>query len=213
MISSTKKHQRKPASVSKNLAIYWTFLRPYTFLFVLTLLAIFVVSVIHIVERYLFKEVIDGGTQFAEGSLLASVFVQLLIGIGIFYLVLLLTKALMNWFELYFLHKLESKIILDLKHHFFTHLVYLSHKFHTTHKSGSLIARLIRGGGAVERMTDVLTFNIAPLLFELIVVSYALFSVDKRTLIVIFFYSHYFYSLQLFYPILSTTTASNSEYA
>ncbi|MDP1694214.1 MAG: ABC transporter ATP-binding protein [Candidatus Woesearchaeota archaeon] len=187
MISIKKKPKRRPISIRRNLAIYWSFLKPYTFLFVLALLAILMISVIHVFERYLFKYAIDGSTQFGEGTLASSAFLHLLFLVAAFYLASLLIKALMNWLQFYFIHKVESNMILDLKHHFFKHLVYLSHKFHTTHKSGSLISRIIRGGGAVENMTDVLVFNIAPLLFELLVVSYALFSVDRRTIFVIFF--------------------------
>lgn len=185
-MSKEMQQQKRRAPIKLNLAIYWSFLKPYTHFFVLALAAIFMISVIHVVERYLFKHAIDGSTQFGEGILTSSVFLHLLVVVAAFYLFLLLIKAVMNWLQFYFLHILESKIILDVKHFYFTHLVYLSHKFHTTHKSGSLIARLIRGGRAVETMTDVLAFNIAPLVFELVVVSYALFGVDKRNLLIIF---------------------------
>ncbi|HXL72291.1 MAG TPA: ABC transporter ATP-binding protein, partial [bacterium] len=47
----------------------------------------------------------------------------------------------------------------------------LSHGFHSSHKTGSLISRLLRGSSAVESMTDVIIFQILPLLFQLILVS------------------------------------------
>ena len=51
-----------------------------------------------------------------------------------------------------------------IKQKFFNHLVDLDHSFHITHKTGSLISRLTRGRGATERLTDVITFNIEPMI-------------------------------------------------
>jgi ATP-binding cassette subfamily B protein len=54
-----------------------------------------------------------------------------------------------------------------MKRNFFNHLLVLDYNFHTSHKTGSLISKLLRIGGAVERMTDVFIFNFAPLIFQL----------------------------------------------
>lgn len=187
MAQAKNTRKRRPLNTWRNLAIYGSFLRPYTLFFVLALLVVFAISVLHVVERYLFKLAIDGSTNFGGGTLSSASFIHLLLVLIGAYLLLLLMKGIMSWLDLYFINRLEVNIILDLKRRFFNHLLYLSHRFHTTHKTGSLISRLIRGGGAVERMTDVLIFNVAPLIFELLVVTYALFSVDKRTFFVILF--------------------------
>jgi ABC-type multidrug transport system fused ATPase/permease subunit len=60
-----------------------------------------------------------------------------------------------RWIYLYKINLLESDLIADIKRYYFNHLLTLSHGFHTTHKTGSLISRLSRGSGAVETMTDV----------------------------------------------------------
>ena len=62
----------------------------------------------------------------------------------------------------------------DLKNKYFGHILGLDHKFHTSHKTGSLISRLIRGSSAMERMTDVIAFNFTPLIIQLTLVAASL---------------------------------------
>jgi len=78
---------------------------------------------------------------------------------------------------------MESGMIVDLKRRFFNHIIELDYSFHTTHKTGSLISRLTRGGGAMERMTDVIIFNIAPMIFSLAVVTASLIYFDLGPII------------------------------
>jgi ATP-binding cassette subfamily B (MDR/TAP) protein 6 len=65
---------------------------------------------------------------------------------------------------------LETGLIRDVKQFYFNHLLTLSHGFHSSHKTGSLISRLSRGSGAVEAMTDVIIFQYVPLLFQIALV-------------------------------------------
>ena len=87
------------------------------------------------------------------------------------YVSIVLGKAISKWVNIHLVNKLDAGLIWDLKRKFFNHLVHLSHHFHTTHKTGSLISRLGRGGGAVERMTDAIVFSFAPTIFQIILVS------------------------------------------
>jgi len=81
---------------------------------------------------------------------------------------------------------LSGKMTADLKRRFFNHIINLSHSFHTTHKTGSLISRIIRGSGGIDRMNDVIIFNTAPLVFQLILVSGALIYFNLIPALVIF---------------------------
>ena len=65
-------------------------------------------------------------------------------------------------------------MVRDLKQKFFNYILGLSHSFHTSNKTGSLISRLTRGGRAIERMSDILLFNFTPLIFQLILVGVSL---------------------------------------
>ena len=92
-----------------------------------------------------------------------------------------------KFIQLNCINKLESNLIADLKKKFFNHLIGLSYHFYTTHKTGSLISKFIRGGRAMERMTDVLLFNFAPLILQFIVVFASLIYFSLVPALVVFF--------------------------
>jgi ABC-type transport system involved in Fe-S cluster assembly fused permease/ATPase subunit len=69
----------------------------------------------------------------------------------------------------------------------------LDHKFYTSHKTGSLISRLTRGAGAMERMTDSLVFEFAPLILQTIILTSSLLYLDKTSALIIFLGIGYFY--------------------
>ena len=174
MTQTTKDSKKRTIDIRYNLSIYFSFLKRYKLLFILSLLTILFLESSQVVDKYLFKLIIDRSTQVEGNSLLATNFMQFLLSLALIYLVLICSKAVANWLRHHFINVLETRMIFDVKRRFFDHILYLSHRFHTTHKTGSLISRLIRGGGSIERMTDVLVFNIAPLFFQLGVVSLSL---------------------------------------
>ena len=169
-----------------NLKVYWSFVRRYKFLFYLVLFIILINQVSSVVDKFFFKEIVDRGTEFAAGTLARDAFVQILSTILIFYLALSLFKSVTRWLQMHFLNQLESKVIVDLKKKFFDHILRLSYNFHTTHRTGSLISRLLRGGRAVEEMTDVILFSIAPLLFQMIAICISLLYFDSLSALIVF---------------------------
>src|SRR3990172_10439272 len=76
-------------------------------------------------------------------------------------------------------------MIVDIKRKFFNHLITLDHSFHISHKTGAMISGIIRGGGAMERMTDVIAFNFITILFQLAVVTFSLIYLDKFSAVII----------------------------
>ena len=161
-----------------NFKVYWSILKKYKLLIAVLLLAILVIETIRVVEKYLFKVVIDKGTEFAAGTLLQNQFVQLVILIALVYLGMTLLRAFIRWFHIEFINKLDGNVIKDLKRKMFDHILHLSYNFHTTNKTGSLISRLVRGGSAIERINGVIVFNTAPLVFQLIVAGLSLLYFD-----------------------------------
>ncbi|MBS3145041.1 ABC transporter ATP-binding protein [Candidatus Woesearchaeota archaeon] len=186
MTQTTKDSKKRTIDIRYNLSIYFSFLKRYKLLFILSLLTILFLESSQVVDKYLFKLIIDRSTQVEGNSLLATNFMQFLLSLALIYLVLICSKAVANWLRHHFINVLEARMIFDVKRRFFDHILYLSHRFHTTHKTGSLISRLIRGGGSIERMTDVLVFNIAPLLFQLGVVSLSLLYFNWISALVVF---------------------------
>lgn len=175
MIKKDKpKKNKKTISFKYNISEYWSLLRRYKKLLFGTLLLSLLVEILLIADKFLFKIIIDDGTEFIEGSLSAEIFVQTLIVIGVIFVGILLIRPIIKYFSICFLQVLEGDLIKDLKERYFNHILELSHSFHTTHKTGALISRLSRGAGAVEGMTDIIAFQFAPLIFSLIIVGFSL---------------------------------------
>ena len=81
---------------------------------------------------------------------------------GILFALILIVKVVGAWFRLYAVNHLDAKLMRDLKQKFFNHLIYLSHKFHSEKKTGSIISRITRGSRSIEVITDVIIFQCCP---------------------------------------------------
>src|SRR3989344_700516 len=171
--------KKAPLDVKYILKTYWGFLRKEKPLFTGVVFSALVLSVFGFASRYLFKIIVDNGEIFTNGKLTTNEFIQLLIIIGIIWSLVLVLSAITRWIRLHLINKLEVRIMFNLKNYYYTHIVNLSHKFHTTHKTGSLISRISRGSSAMERMTDFIGFQTLTLVFELVVSGIALMTVDK----------------------------------
>jgi len=176
----------KQENNKKNLQLYWGLLRNYKLLIVALLLVILLVQVSYVAERFLFKVIIDKGTAFAEQTITKEILIASLILVGILFGAMVLVRAIMKWFHIHFINILDAKVIFDLKQKFFSHVLHLSYNFHTTHRTGSLISRLVRGGSAVERINGVFVFNAVPLIFQLIAVSLSIVFFDWGAALVVF---------------------------
>ncbi|MEK6926185.1 MAG: ABC transporter ATP-binding protein [Nanoarchaeota archaeon] len=157
-----------------NLKEYWDFLKKYKKLLFSLLFISLVVESLLTLDKFLFKRIIDDGSSFIGGSLGQSIFVQVLMIILAIYAGSIILRVAGKWLVINLLNKLDSGLIQDIKVKYFSHILRLSHNFHTTHKTGSLISRMNRGSGAIETMTDIIVYNAAPLFFQLIVVGFTL---------------------------------------
>jgi ATP-binding cassette subfamily B protein len=173
-----KEELYKKVDFKKNLRKYWLIVRPYRWLAIGIILLATFYEVLHLIEKYLFKVILDNGTTYLEGTLERSAFIHILLIVAAVYIGLLFFKLVDHWFRIGMTNILESKMIFDLKKKFFDHIVSLAHSFHTTHKTGSLISKLNRGAGALERLTDFIIFNVAPVLLQIVIVSISLFTME-----------------------------------
>ena len=153
---------------------YFKYIWKFKFMFLLLLFSVFLLEIFHLIPNFLFKSLIDNGTLFSNGNLERIDFVHLLLILLSIYLVTRFFLVLMSYIRAKYLALVETKIIFNLKNHFFNHIVNLDHNFHTTHKSGSLISKLNRGAGAIEGLTDVIFFNFAPFFIQVIVIGASL---------------------------------------
>ena len=175
----------KKVNFKENFKVFLKFAKPYKWLFIVVIILATLVELERLGEKYLFKIVLDNGSNFLEGTLGKSQFSSILLIVGGVFIGLTLLKAIDHWFRIGILNKIEVRMLYDLKKTFFDHIITLHHGFHTTHKTGSMISRINRGTGALERMTDFLVFNIVPLILQIVIVGVSIFFFDKLTALVI----------------------------
>lgn len=181
-----------------NLKLYYDLAKRYKISFVVLILIATALEAAGLWEKFLYKEIIDQGTNFLEGSLAAQVFIGILLSIALTYVVIIVTKSIGHWLKLHFMNRMETELIYDLKSKFFNHIVRLDHNFHTTHKTGSMISRLSRGSRAIEVITDFFVFNLAPLVLEVILLGGALIYFDYLTAISVVITAAIFIAFSLF---------------
>lgn len=157
-----------------NLREYWKVLKKHKWYFYTLLVVSLLVEVLLTVDKFLFKRIIDDGTKFLENTLPKEIFVKTLIIIAIIFAIVAVSRAVLKWFNTHMINVLDAQLIQEVKVKYFNHILRLSHNFHTTHKTGSLISRLGRGSGAVESMTDIFVYNLAPLIFQIFIVGISL---------------------------------------
>lgn len=166
---SAEKHKlEKKVDYKYNLSEYYGFLKNYKLPFFMLIFLSILHEVKQIADKYLFKVIIDRGTEFSSGLIVLDVFIKAVIVIGVIYASIAGLNLFVNWFKIHYLNILDAGMIIDLKQKYFSHILNLDQNFHTTHKTGSLISRLGRGASAIERMNDVLLFDMSPLIFQTI---------------------------------------------
>ncbi|MBN2566943.1 ABC transporter ATP-binding protein [Candidatus Woesearchaeota archaeon] len=175
------KRQRLQIDFRYNLKVFYGLLERYWPLFGTLLCVIFVIEATNVVDKFLFKEIIDRGAEFTEGTLLRAEFTQSLLLIAAVFVAQFLVRMAFRWLFIHLINRLDGSLIRDLKERFFSHLIHLSYDFHTTHRTGSLISRLVRGGSAIERVMDVIAFNFVPLVFQLVVVAGSMLLFDAAS--------------------------------
>jgi ATP-binding cassette, subfamily B, heavy metal transporter len=169
----------------RNLKIYFKFVKKHKAIVLALMFMVFLLEVIRVIEKYLFKIIIDRGTEFSAGTLLKEPFVAILLIVAGTYIGVHIMRVIMKFYHLHVMNRLLMNTMTELKRYYYNHILHLSHKFHTSHKTGSLISRLIRGSSAMERLTDVFIFNVAPLIFQFILVVGSLIYLDLRSAVVI----------------------------
>ncbi len=167
---ANNKKEKYKIDFKYNLNVFWSFLKRYNLIWITLLFLVLLIGGKQVLDKFLFKVIIDKGTEFAAGNLAREIFVNILIILGIVFLGLIILNTIVKWFETNLLFKLESRLIRDLKYKFFNHIISLDQKFHVTHKTGSLISRLMKGSGAIERITDVFIYSFAPFILQTIIV-------------------------------------------
>ncbi len=168
-----------------NLHIYLSLLKNYKFLFGALVVLTLIIEGTHIFDKLVFKYLIDNGTAFAAKTLDVAQFIRILTILAICYGGIIIVKVVGKWLHLHMLNRLEANLMLDLKRKFFNHLIHLSHNFYTSNKTGALISRLNRGAKGMETLTDIIVWNLLPMVFSLILVGTTLFYLNWSSSVII----------------------------
>ncbi len=179
------KKAKKDIDFWYNLKIYFSFLKNYKVIFTILLLISLILEASNTVEKFLFRAIVDNGTLYGAGELSKELLIAKFYFIALIFLGLVIIRVFLRWAEPTLIHKLEANLMFDVKRKFFAHLLQLSHNFHITHKTGSLISRIGRGSHAMERMTDFFIFNTSPILFQLAIIAFTVPYFDKVSTVVI----------------------------
>ena len=169
-----------------NLSEYWGALRRHKMSLSLLMLSVLVIELTGVMGSFLFKEIVDNGTLFADGSLPLKEFQFILLAVAGIFILSNLLHIVGLWFRNLFSAKIEVKMMNYLKMKYFRHIVKLDHGFHSTHKTGSLISRMNRGIASVERISDNILYNFVGTSLQLLIVglSIAYFDVSAAVVIV-----------------------------
>lgn len=188
MAKIKKKYKKKKLQIDSNynLREFWSFLRKYKFSLAFVIFLVLIHEIKQIADKFLFKVVIDNGALYIAQEITREAFKHILIIVAMVFLIMMVINVFNNWLQIHVINRLENKLMADLKRKYLNHLVDLDHDFHVTHKTGSLISRLKRGSNAMEGMVDILAFNFAPLILQVIIAIFSIVYFDWVPALVLF---------------------------
>ncbi|MEK6908893.1 MAG: ABC transporter ATP-binding protein [Nanoarchaeota archaeon] len=190
----------KELDVKYILKTYWSFVKNYKLLILGVTISVLLITLSSIGVRYLFKYLLDNGELFSNGEITISIFTNLILLVAILWAVAVFIACTARWFRSHFINILEAKSVFNLKNYYYNHILTLSYKFHTTHKTGSLISRLLRGSSAMERISNFAFYQTLAIIFEVALSGTALILVSWKIGLVIvltaIIFTTYSYNLQ-----------------
>ena len=105
------KKNKKKISFRYNISEYWSFLKKYKLLFFATLFFTLLVESFLLIDKFLFKIIIDNGTEFVNGSLAQEIFINTLIIVAGVFVGILIVRTISKWLSMHVLQILEGNLI------------------------------------------------------------------------------------------------------
>ncbi len=194
-----KNKDEKKIHFKRNFKEYLKIVSRHKGLYITMILMVILTEIIFLADKYLYKWFVDDSEKFLSGVLSQSIFVQTLLLIAGIYLGLVFLRSFSNWLNMHLIAIVEPKLIKDLKEKYFGHILKLSHRFHSEHKSGKLISRLNRGASSMEGITDVFVFQAGPIIIQFLVIfaSIAIFTWKPAVVLLFVVLAFISYSLYL----------------
>jgi ABC-type multidrug transport system fused ATPase/permease subunit len=150
---------------SSDIHLWWRFLsllKPYRGRLLVTFLATFIRPLLNAAKIYLLKLIVDNLAQSPTSQL-----ALLICGA---YLAIALLKGMANFVDQYYGAFVGGRLVIDLRQRLYDRFLRLSLRYHSEHRVGESISRLISDVGAVEDLlvsglTDGLTQALTVLVF------------------------------------------------
>lgn len=178
------KDKKYKVDTRKNFKIYLDFISRYKLhAGMLIFFAVFF-EFKHLIDRLLFKYLVDDATSFSAGTLLLIDFKISLMYIAGVFIILSLLESIGGFCFISTMAKLYTNVAFDLKEKYFSHLLTLSHNFYTKTKTGALISRFIRGASACEDISEIILWSFIPLVVQLIFTLGSLFYFDLNSAVI-----------------------------
>lgn len=192
-----------------NLEYYFFILKPYYKLLVAIIVILLIYAIIEVGQNYLLKVLVDNSGFYLAGTLGINDFINLILMLAVIYIASVLVSAVIKYYRIVFLNELETKMMFDAKADIFKHLTNLSHGFHTSNRTGSVISKMLRIGKGIEALTDFLTFHGSPLILKIIVSFIIIAIFDIYSALIVLFTALAFILFSIYF--LSKQQKSNIE--
>src|SRR3989338_952037 len=93
-----------------NLKIFWSFLRNYKLLVALSILVVMLQQGKSVLDKYLFKILIDNGTNFVSGIIAQGAMFNIILIVFSVFLAASLLNVFFNWFLIHLNNKLDTNL-------------------------------------------------------------------------------------------------------
>lgn len=100
-LKKKRKNKKERINFKYNLKNYFKFLKKYKPLFFWLLFIILITETLLVVDKFLFKRIIDDGTLFIDGSLGKEIFIATLIIIAMIFLGVVIARTFTKWFTIH----------------------------------------------------------------------------------------------------------------
>ena len=104
-IDPEKQEYNKKIDFRYNVSVYWGFLKRYKLMVFILLIVVLIHEFKHIVDRYLFKVVIDKGTDFSAGLISLEALTHVLIVIAIVFSTATILSVFLSWLKIHLINR------------------------------------------------------------------------------------------------------------
>ncbi|MBI1729995.1 ABC transporter ATP-binding protein [Candidatus Acetothermia bacterium] len=153
------------------------YIRPYKWLFVITVVLSALITVVELALPYLTAVMID---NYLKASIPKDEAVQGITQLALFFMILLVFRLLFSFVQVYVLQYTGQKIMYDMRTEIFARLMRLPAKFFDRNPVGRLVTRATNDVGAINEMYSAVLVNLFKDVFLIAGVLIVMFLINWR---------------------------------